>query len=229
MDQLFPTLWNLPAPQVPNSLAVRRKDCPWHRRSWHSPVSSQTRFTRPALEWSAPVAQAVSERDYADPDCRSDSIVVLGDRINASIILVIVVIGSMLGFWKERGAADAVATLLAVMQTNATVLHDGNDVNVAFADVVPGDLCCGGRDDAWQCLLVEAHDLFMDESARMMKPIPWKKAAVCRPQTTRSADVQTCSSWASRSIMWFTLTFCGGDKPDRCGILCIYSCSVSLA
>lgn len=142
MDQLFPRYGTCPHRRCSNSLAVRRKGCPWRRRSWHSPASSQTRFTRPALEWSAPVAQAVSEHDYADPDCRSDSIVVLGDRINASIILVIVVIGSVLGFWQERGAADAVAPLLAVMQTKATVLRDGNDVNVAFADVVPGALCC---------------------------------------------------------------------------------------
>jgi Mg2+-importing ATPase len=49
----------------------------------------------------------------------------LGDPTNALIILTIILISSLLGFWQERGAANAVEKLLAIVETKATVLRDG--------------------------------------------------------------------------------------------------------
>ena len=49
----------------------------------------------------------------------------LGDATDAVIILAIVLASGLLGFWQERGAADAVAKLLDLVQTRASVLRDG--------------------------------------------------------------------------------------------------------
>ena len=49
----------------------------------------------------------------------------LHDPTDALIILGIVLVSGLLGFWQERGAADAVEKLLAIVQTKATVLRDG--------------------------------------------------------------------------------------------------------
>jgi len=38
------------------------------------------------------------------------------DPVDASIILIIVLISGLLGFWQERGAADAVEKLLAIVR-----------------------------------------------------------------------------------------------------------------
>lgn len=48
----------------------------------------------------------------------------LGDPTNAIINLAIILISSLLGFWQERGATNAVEKLLAIVQTKATVLRD---------------------------------------------------------------------------------------------------------
>lgn len=47
--------------------------------------------------------------------------VFLGDRTDAIIIFGIVIISSVLGFFQERGAANAVAQLLKIVQIRCTV------------------------------------------------------------------------------------------------------------
>lgn len=50
---------------------------------------------------------------------------VLHDSTDAFIILGIVVVSGLLGFWQERGAATAVEKLLAAVAVQTTVLRDG--------------------------------------------------------------------------------------------------------
>ncbi len=49
----------------------------------------------------------------------------LRDLVDAVIILMIVLISGLLGFWQERGAADAVEKLLAIVRIKTSVLRDG--------------------------------------------------------------------------------------------------------
>src|SRR6266545_2298405 len=49
----------------------------------------------------------------------------LHDPADASIILLIVLASGLLGFWQEKGAADAVEKLLALVSVRATVFRDG--------------------------------------------------------------------------------------------------------
>jgi Mg2+-importing ATPase len=66
----------------------------------------------------------------------------LGDRIDAFIILFIVLVSSSLGFWQERGASNAVEKLLSIVQIKAAVLRDGNSQRVPVARGTP---CCWRR------------------------------------------------------------------------------------
>ena len=81
----------------------------------------------------------------------------LGDTIDTTIILSIVLISGLLGFWQEQGATDAVAKLLAMVQVKAKVLRDGQSQNIPNADVVPGDivLLAAGDSVPGDCLIVE--------------------------------------------------------------------------
>jgi len=84
----------------------------------------------------------------------------------------IVVISSLLGFWQERGAANALAKLLAVVQIKprfGATASSGNPgracrsrdvVILAAGDVIPGD-----------CLLLSSNELFVDEAALTARPI----------------------------------------------------------
>ena len=55
----------------------------------------------------------------------------LHDRLDAAIILTIVLISGCLGFWQEKGAANAVKKLLAMVQITVSVLRDGIATEIA--------------------------------------------------------------------------------------------------
>ena len=76
----------------------------------------------------------------------------LGDASTAIIILIIVFISGVLGFWQERGAADAIQKLLAVVQIKASVLRDGTEQEIPIEEVVsrrPGGPA-GRRHHSWR-------------------------------------------------------------------------------
>jgi Mg2+-importing ATPase len=54
----------------------------------------------------------------------------LGDVVDATIILIIVLASGLLGFWQEKGAADAVEELLAVVRVHTTVVRSGSQREV---------------------------------------------------------------------------------------------------
>src|SRR4030042_3716702 len=64
----------------------------------------------------------------------------LRNPIEAVIILGIVLVSGFLGFWQERGAVNAVEKLLAIVQIKATVVREGDTLEVAIEESVPGDM-----------------------------------------------------------------------------------------
>src|SRR5450759_2081909 len=54
----------------------------------------------------------------------------LHNLVDASIILIIVIISGLLGFWQEYSASNAVAKLLAIVQINTKVLRNGKQEDV---------------------------------------------------------------------------------------------------
>ncbi len=65
---------------------------------------------------------------------------VLHDKTDALIILAIVLISGLLGFWQERGAANAVQKLLAMVQIKARVPRNGAEHEISTEELVPGDI-----------------------------------------------------------------------------------------
>ena len=49
----------------------------------------------------------------------------LGDNVDAIIILIIVLVSGLLGFWQEQGACKCIEKLLSIVQIKANVLRDG--------------------------------------------------------------------------------------------------------
>lgn len=187
MSQLLPTFWNLPASQVleqlgstPQGLSTAQAEQALAR---YGPNALQQAQRLAGLRLLLKQVQSPITLILIGAAILS---LFLGDNINALIILVIVAISSVLGFWQERGAADAVAKLLAVVQTKTTLLRDGNEVDVALADVVPGDLVllAAGATIPSDCLLVESHDLFVDEAALTGETYPVEKHSGVQPTDT---------------------------------------------
>jgi Mg2+-importing ATPase len=103
----------------------------------------------------------------------------LGDPTEALIILVIVLVSGLLGFWQEKGAVDALQKLLAIVQVKATVLRNGSLTDVLVEEIVPGDIVVLNAGDIipGDCLILEAKDLFVNEATLTGETYPVEKTA----------------------------------------------------
>ena len=64
----------------------------------------------------------------------------LRETVDAFIILTIVLVSGLLGFWQERGASDAVEKLISIVRITAAVLRDGSVKETPVEEIVPGDI-----------------------------------------------------------------------------------------
>ena len=103
----------------------------------------------------------------------------LHDSVDAFIILTIIIISGLLGFWQERGAANAVEKLLAIVKINATALRDGQPTEIPVEQIVPGDTIIFNAGDVvpGECLIIESKDLFVDEATLTGETYPVEKTA----------------------------------------------------
>ncbi len=102
----------------------------------------------------------------------------LHDPVDASIILAIVLASGLLGFWQERGAANAVARLLAIVQIKAMAIRDKSPVEIPVERIVPGDVVVLNAGDVipGDCLILDSRDLFIDEATLTGETYPVDKS-----------------------------------------------------
>lgn len=110
----------------------------------------------------------------------------LGQTTDAVIILTIVLVSGLLGFWQERGAANAVEKLLSIVRVTTAVLRGGATVQIPVEEVVPGDIIILDAGDVipGDCLIVESKDLYVDEAALTGETFPVEKEAGTLPAET---------------------------------------------
>jgi Mg2+-importing ATPase len=108
------------------------------------------------------------------------------DPVNGLIILAIILISSLLGFWQERGAANALEKLLAIVQTKATVLRDGNQKEIPVEKIVPGDVIILNAGDLipGDSIILESKDLFVNEASLTGETYPAEKTVGILPLRT---------------------------------------------
>src|SRR5512146_28798 len=102
----------------------------------------------------------------------------LHDPVDASIILAIVLVSGLLGFWQERGAASAVEKLLAIVQIKATAIRDKTPADIRVEEIVPGDVVVLNAGDVipGDCRLLDSRDLFIDEATLTGETFPVEKS-----------------------------------------------------
>jgi Mg2+-importing ATPase len=118
----------------------------------------------------------------------------LRDHADALIILSIVLVSGLLGFWQERGAVNAVAKLLAMVQIKAAVRRNGEVREIPVEEIVPGDVVLLKAGDVipGDCLILESKDLFVDEAALTGETFPVEKeAGVLAPDLPLSRRTNT--------------------------------------
>ena len=110
----------------------------------------------------------------------------LGDSVDSIIIFAIILLSSLLGFWQEKGAADAVSELNKMIQVKCSVLRDQKIKEIPVEDVVPGDIISLSAGDLVpaDCLLLHCKELFTDEAAFTGETFPVEKNVDVLPAET---------------------------------------------
>jgi len=101
----------------------------------------------------------------------------LNEKVDAAIILIIIFISGSLGFWQEKGAANAIKDLLAIVQITVCVLRDNLPHEIASEKLVPGDIILLKAGDIIpsDCLLIKSENLFIDEALLTGESYPVEK------------------------------------------------------
>ncbi|HQQ62278.1 MAG TPA: magnesium-translocating P-type ATPase [Pseudomonadales bacterium] len=102
---------------------------------------------------------------------------IMGDRVSASIIVVMVVLSAILDFVQTMRSQNAAERLRNQVAPVAVVLRDGKEVEVARRDIVPGDvirLIAGDLVPA-DAFLLEARDLHVNQAALTGESLPVEK------------------------------------------------------
>ncbi|UOY01203.1 HAD-IC family P-type ATPase [Blastococcus sp. PRF04-17] len=114
----------------------------------------------------------------------------LGEVVDAAVILAVVLINAVIGFVQEARAEQALDALMAMVRTRATVVRDGVRHRISSEDLVPGDVVVletGDRVPA-DLRFITAQELQIDESALTGESVPVEKAPVELPAGTVLAD-----------------------------------------
>jgi Ca2+-transporting ATPase len=106
----------------------------------------------------------------------------LGEWIDASAILAIVVLNAVLGIIQERRAEEALAALQKLAAPDAHVLRDGKRATVPARDLVPGDIVFleAGNHVPADLRLLEAINLQIEEAALTGESLPVSKNAALK-------------------------------------------------
>ena len=104
--------------------------------------------------------------------------------VQALIIVIILLISGMLGFWQEYTATDAVSKLLEMVQIEAAVLRDGTQKEIHVEDIVPGDIVILKAGDIipGDALILKSRDLFVNEATLTGETYPAEKFARAVPK-----------------------------------------------
>jgi Ca2+-transporting ATPase len=101
----------------------------------------------------------------------------LGDWVEAAVILLIVVLNAILGVVQESRAEEALAALRKMASPEAQVLRDGRRVGVPASELVPGDVVFleAGNFVPSDMRLIEAVNLRVEEAALTGESVPVQK------------------------------------------------------
>jgi Mg2+-importing ATPase len=126
----------------------------------------------------------------------------LHEPVDAFIILAIVLVSGLLGFWQERSASNAVEKLLSIVRITAAVLRDGSVKEIPVENIVPGDIVVLNAGDIVpaDCLIQESKDLFVDEAMMTGETFPVEKAVAVLPVETPLGQ-RTNAVWMGTHIV----------------------------
>jgi cation-transporting P-type ATPase F len=110
----------------------------------------------------------------------------LGEWVDSSVIIGVVIINAIIGFLQESKAVSAIEALSKSVKTEATVVRAGNRERINASEIVPGDLVLlqSGDKVPADLRLISIKELRVDESALTGETLPVEKTAeILLPET----------------------------------------------
>jgi Ca2+-transporting ATPase len=127
----------------------------------------------------------------------------LGETVDAAVILGIVFVVSLLGFFQEYRAERALEALKRMAALTATVIRGGVESEIPARELVPGDivvLSVGDKGPA-DLRLIEAVNLRVDESALTGESVPSEKGIDPVPKDAPLAE-RLCVVYAGTVVSY---------------------------
>ena len=114
----------------------------------------------------------------------------IGEYIDSLIIIVIVLINALIGFFQEYGAARSLAALKELTEVMATGLRDGSWQSVKSTALVPGDIISvtAGDKIPADARIITANRLVVEEAALTGESLPVDKESVVLDGDLQIAD-----------------------------------------
>ncbi len=115
----------------------------------------------------------------------------LGERASSIIILLMVLLSAILDFANSYRSEKAIKTLISRVATTATVLRDGIKQDLAFKQLVPGDVIFLSAGDVVpaDAELAHAEDFFVNQAALTGESFPVEKFAPDDHTTEQDATI----------------------------------------
>jgi len=133
---------------------------------------------------------------------------ILGERLNASIIVVMVLLSVALNFFQTYRSERAAERLRQQVAPTATALRDGEWVEVLRRNVVPGDvvrLLAGDLVPA-DARLLEARDLHVNQASLTGESLPAEKEAIAVKLTKQGPNEDRGMVFLGTSVVSGTAT-----------------------
>jgi len=143
---------------------------------------------------------------------------ILGDVVNASIIIVIVALSVGLDFYQTARSQRAADALRKLVTTHATALRDGQWAEVPFDAIVPGEIIRFGAGDLAPAdgRLLEAKDLVVNQAVLTGESFPTDKSATDLPTGADTLPLDAAANGSDSVgpvVAWWTV--------------CLYRCLLS--
>ncbi len=141
---------------------------------------------------------------------------VLGEYSESIIILIVLLLTGILGFFQERNAGKAVEDLRRLVHNKAAVKRDGVEKEIPVEDVVPGDIILLNAGDIIpaDCFITQSNDLHLNESVLTGESFPAEKfAGTCN--VTAPLSKVTNAVFKGTSVINGTATVLAVNTGDK--------------
>ena len=116
--------------------------------------------------------------------------IIFREYTDAVVIMAAVALNTVVGYFQETKANEALQELKKVLSINAIVYRDGQKKEISVEDLVPGDIVVlrSGDKVPTDGRLIESHDLKINESALTGEWLAANKTTSVLPENTTLAD-----------------------------------------